>query len=168
MSYDIAIFDPAYAPRERDAFLQWWDKQELVGWDPAVTTPGLRAWFMDMIQYFPAMNGSYASPRDPRAADYNLGKFLIYVAIWFDKQGTHERAFQLAASHHLGFFEPSSPDGEIWLPGAGDALVLASKHSRLQNPKPITDARIAALVRSHPPGVPSCSGRLTPKIRVGV
>jgi hypothetical protein len=38
------------------------------------------------------------------------------------------------------------------LPGVGDALVLDSKHSRLQSPKPITDARIAALVRSHPPG----------------
>src|SRR5262249_27408930 len=127
MSYDIAIFDPAHAPREREAFLQWWDKQEWAEWDryndPAVTTPSLRAWFREMIEDFPALNGPYASPTDHRAASYSLGHFLIYVAIWFNPRGTHERAFNLAAKYRLGFFEPSSPSGEIWVPGAGDQLV---------------------------------------------
>jgi hypothetical protein len=61
----------------------------------------------------------------------------------------------LAGKHRLGFFEASSPDGEIWLPGDGEKLVLASKHDehrRLQNLQPITDPRIMALVKSHPPG----------------
>ena len=58
----------------------------------------------------------------------------------------------MAGKHRLGFFEASSPDGEIWLPGVGDELVLASKHEhRRQNPVPVTDPRIAALVRSFPP-----------------
>jgi hypothetical protein len=82
-----------------------------------------------------------------------LSPNLIYVAISFDKQATHERAHELAGKHRLGFFEASSPDGKIWLPGAGDELVLASTHEhRLQNSKPAGDPRIAALVRSHPPG----------------
>ena len=76
---------------------------------------------------------------------------MIYVAIWFDKQATHERAFELAGKHTLGFFEASSPGGEIWLPGNGTELVLSSKHQE-KPPKPITDPRIAALVRSHCPG----------------
>jgi hypothetical protein len=44
MSYDILVFDPAHAPREREAFLEWWDAQ--AEWsephpynDPAFTTP---------------------------------------------------------------------------------------------------------------------------------
>jgi hypothetical protein len=76
---------------------------------------------------------------------------VIYVAIWFDKQETHERAFELACKHTLGFFEASSSGGEIWLPGNGTELVLSSKHQE-KPPKPITDPRIAALVRSYRPG----------------
>jgi len=157
MSYDILVFDPVYAPRDREAFRQWWDAQ--ADWsephpynDPAFTTPSLRAWFMEMVERFPALNGPYASPRDRRAAGY-CGYHLIYIAVWFDKQATYERAHELAGKHRLGLYEASSPDGEIWLPGAGDELVLASKHENtLQTPKPISDPRIAALVRSHPPG----------------
>src|SRR5262249_9755565 len=88
-------------------------------------------------------------------AAYCIGYHVIYVAISFDKQATHERAHELAGKHRLGFFEASSYDGEIWLPGDGDELVLASKHDeqrRLQNLQPITDPRIIALVKSHPPG----------------
>jgi hypothetical protein len=158
MSYDILVFDPAHAPGEREAFLQWWNAQ--AEWsephpynDPALTTPSLRAWFMEMIERFPALSGPRAASRDERTASYCIGYHLIYVAISFDKQATHERAYELAGKHRLGFFEASSPDGEIWLPGGGDELVLASKREhRLQNPKPVTDARIAALVKSHPPG----------------
>jgi hypothetical protein len=160
MSYDILVFDPAHAPKEREAFLQWWDAQ--AEWsephpynDPAFTTPSLRAWFMEMIERFPPLGGPYAALRDQRAAGYSIGYHVIYVAISSDKQATHERAYELAGKHRLGFFEASSPDGEIWLPGDGDELVLASKHDeqrRLQNLQPITDPRIIALVKSHPPG----------------
>jgi hypothetical protein len=158
MSYDILVFDSAHAPSGREAFLRWWDAQ--AEWsephrynDPAVTTPSLRAWFMEMIEQFPALSGPYAASRDQRTADYCIGHHLIYVAISFDKQATHERAYELAGKHRLGFFEASSPDGEIWLPGTGNQLVLASKRERrLQSPKPVTDPRIAALIGSHSPG----------------
>jgi len=122
MSYDVLIFDPAHAPAEREAFLQWWDAHE---WssephthnDPAFTTPNLRAWFLEMIERFPALNGPYASSRDQRTADYSIGYHLIYVAMWFDKEAAHRRAHELAGKHGLGLFEASSPDGELWLPG---------------------------------------------------
>ena len=63
MSYDVLIFDPAHAPAEREAFLQWWDAHE---WssephphnDPAFTTPNLRAWFLEMIERFPALTAN--------------------------------------------------------------------------------------------------------------
>jgi len=160
MSYDILVFDPAHAPREREAFLQWWNAQ--AEWsephpynDPEFTTPSLRAWFMEMVERFPALSGPYAGSRDRRAAGYCIGYHVIYVAISSDKQATHERAFELAGKHRLGFFEASSSDGEILLPGDGNELVLASKHDeqrRPQNLQPITDPRIIALVKSHPPG----------------
>jgi len=112
------------------------------------------------LSVFP-LSADRASSRDQRTASYSIGYHLIYVAISFDKQATHERAHELAGKHRLGLFEASSPDGEIWLPGVGDELVLASKHEhRRQNPEPVTDPRIAALVRSHPPGrwAQCCSG----------
>jgi hypothetical protein len=69
--------------------------------DPAFTTPSLRAWFMEMIERFPALGGPYGldirrGQRDRRAAAYCIGYHLIYVAIWSDEQATHERAHELA------------------------------------------------------------------------
>jgi hypothetical protein len=134
MSYDILVFDPAHAPKEREAFVEWWDLQAY--WsephrynDPAVTTSSLRTWFMEMIERFPALSGPYASSPDQRTASYCIGYYLIYIAISFDKQATYERAYELAGKHHLGLYEASSPDGELWLPGVRDGLVLASKAS---------------------------------------
>jgi hypothetical protein len=158
MSYDILVFDPAHAPKERKGFLDWWDAQ--ADWsephpynDPAFTTPSLQAWFMDMIERFPALNGPYASPRKERAADYCIGYHLIYMAIWFDKQLAHEKAHELAGKYRLGFFEASSPDGEIWLPGESDQSVLASKEEDDEGQldlSQITDPRIKAFVESLP------------------
>ena len=171
MSYDILVFDPAHAPKEREAYLQWWDAHD---WssephphnDPAVTTPRLRAWFMDMIERFPALSGPHAGSRDQRTADYCIGCYLIYVAISFDKQATHERAYELAGKHQLGFFEASSPDGEIWLPGVGDGLVLASKHSyRTQHRLRMNELQPSSGHIS--PVATSSTTRLTPKIREG-
>jgi len=75
MSYDILVFNPAHAPSGREAFLEWWDRQR--DWsephpynDSAFTTPKLRAWFFDMIERFPALNGPHAASRDQRSADY--------------------------------------------------------------------------------------------------
>lgn len=157
MSYDILVFDPSHVPSGRKAFLDWWDAQG--DWssephphdDPGFTTPRLRAWFMEMIERHPPLNGPYAVSRHRRAADYCIGRFLIYIAISIDKQATHERAFELAGKHGLGLYEPSSPKGEIWLPGTGATLVLASTRAP-REPQPVTDPRVVALAAAHPTG----------------
>ncbi len=66
MSYDLMVFDPTAVPLERAEFLNWYDEQtqwsEPHGYDdPAVSTPRLRAWFLEMIKQFPPMNGPYAT-----------------------------------------------------------------------------------------------------------
>jgi hypothetical protein len=61
MSYDLMVLDPASAPREPAAFFAWhetqseWEEEHPCE-DPAVSTPELRRWFLDMIGDFPALN----------------------------------------------------------------------------------------------------------------
>ena len=92
MSYDVLVFDPA-AVSDAD-FPAWWVEQAT--WsenhsysDPAVTTPELQAFYADIHQQFPNMNGPDAPTdeeldTDPdiedRLADYSIGTRLIYMA----------------------------------------------------------------------------------------
>jgi hypothetical protein len=66
MSYDLMVFDPASAPRDREAFLNWYAAQ--TEWtedhsydDPRVATPALAGFFAHIVQVFPPMNGPFAS-----------------------------------------------------------------------------------------------------------
>ena len=124
MSYDLMVFDAETAPREREAFISWYDRQtrwdESHGYDdPQVTTPELRAWFEEMIQTFPPMNGPLASddPDDPHVTDYSVGRSVIYAAFaWSQAEVAHQRMGELAAKHGVGFFDVSSEDGSTWFP----------------------------------------------------
>jgi len=134
MSYDLMVFDPASAPRTHAEFIAWYDQQteweEDHGYnDPAVTTPALRAWFMDMIGIFPALNGPFSSEELPEdealVTDYCIGNSVIYVTFaWSKAEQAYDSAFDLAEKHGLGFFNASSDDAEIWLPVNGK-LVLS-------------------------------------------
>jgi hypothetical protein len=135
MSYDLLVFAPDHAPKERQAFLQWWD--ETAEWsedhaydDPKVSTPELRAWFMEMIKAFPAMNGPYSSEELPddesSVSDYCVGINAIYVAFaWSKAEAAYEQMFRLAAEHVLGFFDASSEKSAVWLPDGKGGLKLA-------------------------------------------
>ena len=100
MSYDVLVFDPA-AVSDAD-FPAWWVEQAT--WsenhsysDPAVTTPELQAFYADIHQQFPNMNGPDAPTdeeldTDPdiedRLADYSIGNRLIYMSFpW--SEGAH-------------------------------------------------------------------------------
>jgi hypothetical protein len=128
MSYDLMVFDPAAAPGERKAFLAWFRQQtrwtETHGYNnPDVPTPALRAWFMEMIRWFPPMNGPLASDDvdDPRVTDYSVGETVIYAAFaWSQAGAAYERVKELAAKHGVGFFDLGSDD--IWLPAPGGGL----------------------------------------------
>ena len=76
MSYDLMVFEPTAAPRERDAFLAWYRTQtswsEPHGYnDPKVTSPRLSAWFEEMILTYAPMNGPLRSKNmdDPKVTD---------------------------------------------------------------------------------------------------
>jgi len=54
MSYDLMVFEPSVAPRDRAQFMEWYHQQtqwsEGHGYnDPAVASPALQRWFQDMI-----------------------------------------------------------------------------------------------------------------------
>jgi len=129
MSFDILVFDPAAAPREKEAFLSWWEQQaqwsEDHGYDDAsVCTPALRAWFTEFAHEYPAMNGPHAPremPEDEASlTDYSIGRHVIYGAFaWSKADAAHEAVLRLAAKHGLGVFEASSDSAEVWLPSNG-------------------------------------------------
>ncbi|MGE8319702.1 MAG: hypothetical protein ACN6O3_13225 [Comamonas sp.] len=135
MSYDLMVFSPAAAPREPQAFAQWYAAQ--TEWpehhdyeDPAVTSPSLKAWFLDMIGPYPALNGPFAEDEPPDdesvLTDYSIGRHLVYAA-FASSQAAHarERAFELAALHCVGFFDLSAQPATVWLPDGTNGLALA-------------------------------------------
>jgi hypothetical protein len=135
LSYDLMVFAVDQAPKERDAFLEWYDQE--TEWeedhsynDPAVTSPELQAWFLEMIKSYPPMNGPYSSddlPEDEASVtDYGIGRSVIYAGFaWSKAEAAYPFVFALAAKHRVGFFDVSSENAAVWLPdGTGD-LTLA-------------------------------------------
>lgn len=129
------VFAPEAAPTGREAFMEWYGQQS--EWkedhsydDPKVSTPALRAWFLEMIQSFPAMNGPFTSedlPEDEASVtDYSVGRYVIYAAFaWSKAEQAYETMFHLAAKHGVGFFNASSDTAEVWLPDGNGGLSLA-------------------------------------------
>jgi hypothetical protein len=125
MSYDLMVFDPETPPSDRQGFMKWYEQQ--VQWseghtydDPKVSTAELRAWFLEMIGRYPAMNGPYASDDvdDPKVTDYSVGKHAIYAAFaWSEAESAFRTMFELAEKHRVGFFDVSAVDGAVWIPG---------------------------------------------------
>jgi len=130
MSYDLMVFDPAAAPRSRAAFMDWY--QDQTGWteshgynDPEIPIPQLRAWFRELIETFPPLNGPLASDDvdDPRLTDYSLGRLVVYAAFgWSEAKAAYERTLELAEKHRVGFFDVSGEGEDIWIPTADGKL----------------------------------------------
>ena len=123
MSYDLLVFDPDAAPRDRESFMAWYDRQtewsENHGYnDPSVSTPSLQGWFREMIQIFPPMNGPLAVASDAsEVTDYSIGQTVIYSAFaWSVAETAYRTMRELAVKHRVGFFDVSSDDGEILFP----------------------------------------------------
>jgi hypothetical protein len=135
VSYDLMVFDVQAAPRDRPGFLAWWGWQsrwcEGHGYDdPAVTAPALRAWFLEMIQHYPPMNGPLAPQEDPDddtlLTDYAVGRSVIYGAFaWSQAQAAREKALSLAGRHGVGVFEAASNAAPTWWPDGAGGLTLA-------------------------------------------
>ena len=124
MSYDLMVFDPRIAPRDREGFLNWYSAQ--TEWveehsydDPKVTTPALAGWFAEISGGFPPMNGPLASTDcdDLRVTDYSIGRSVIYAAFaWSQAELAFAAVDRLAAKHAVGFFDVSSNEGLIRFP----------------------------------------------------
>jgi len=126
VSYDLLVFEPNDAPRERKTFLKWYRSQ--IQWyegqfydDPMEAAAPLFAWYSDMCRDFPDMNGPDAcdllDDDNPRATGYTIGQSVIYADFrWSESEAAYTTVRTLAARHHLGFFDVSDGDGEIWFP----------------------------------------------------
>lgn len=133
MSYDLLVFDASVAPRDREDFLEWYD--ELTEWEdepydnPDRLSPNLKAWFAEMIETYPPMNGPLARrdlSAEQRAADYSLAPSLIYIAFsWSVAEQAFARTKELAAKHGVGFFNVSSETSDVWAPDGSGGLTLA-------------------------------------------
>src|SRR5262245_33550479 len=123
MSYDLMVFEPSEAPRERNAFLDWYRFQTQWSEGPATMTAGLSAWFAEMRRDFPSINGpgAYDIANDDelmsRAASYGIGRSVIYACFsWTKAESAYSLVRALAVKHRVGFFNLSAENGEIWFP----------------------------------------------------
>ena len=123
MSYDLMVFEPSRAPRDRAAFMEWYDRQttwsEPHGYDdPSATSPRLRAWYEVMIADFADMNGDLPDSAydDPTITDYCIGRDVIYAGFrWSRAEEAYRAVRDRAEKHGVGFYDVSG-NGEIWLP----------------------------------------------------
>ena len=131
------VFELTSAPTAHTQFMVWYNEQ--TKWaeghnydDPAISTTSLRAWFMDIIESFPPLNGPLSKddlPEDEASAtDYSVGKSVIYCAFaWSKAKVAYETAFRLAQNHSVGLFDVSSGNEEVWLPSNGKLKIAHSK-----------------------------------------
>ena len=141
MSYDLMVFNPNNAPKEKSEFMEWYEGQ--TEWeeehdydDPKVSFEGLKNWFLDMIKEFPSLNGPYAPNDiddrvdDDEITDYSVGKDVIYSAFRFSiAEKAYPRMVELAEKHKVGFFDASGTC-DIFFPNENGKL------ERLSNGKP--------------------------------
>jgi hypothetical protein len=131
MSYDLMVFNKEYAPKTRNEFIDWYREQ--TKWkeahsydDPAITSPELRNWFLEMIQTFPAMNGPYANHSDEdddndHITGYSISMSCIYTDFrWSVVEEAYDTSLKLAKKYGVGFYDVSSDEGDILFPENGE------------------------------------------------
>jgi hypothetical protein len=118
-------FDAIAAPQFYEDFLEWFSAQtewtEERDYDSLDgTTEPLAAWFMEMKETFPPMNGPYYLGDDKSFADeeteqcltdYAIASGLIYGSFaWSVAEEAAETAAKLAAKHQVALFNPQTGD----------------------------------------------------------
>jgi len=140
MSYDLFVFDPKAAPKEHDAFINWaaaemQREDGVTEGDPAIASPSLRAWFIDMIPHFPPMNGPFAAEELPEdedsLTDYSITAGSMYVGFrWSKTQSAVKKVFELVEKHDLGLYDLSSTTEEVYLLNDRGRLAVAHQQRR--------------------------------------
>jgi hypothetical protein len=92
----------------------------------------LRAWFEEIIQIFPPMNGPLS--KDPKSedemssSDYAIGADFIYASFaWSKAEPAYMTVARLAEKHQLGLFNASSSGEEVWIPRDGRMTMAHDK-----------------------------------------
>ena len=137
MSYDLMVFEPDAVPQGHAEFVDWCSQRtkwsEDHGYDdPALSSERLRAWFEDIIQIFPPMNGPFATEQPPQdeasSTDYAIGSDFIYASFaWSKAEAAYMTMARLAEKHNLGLFNASSSGEEVWLPEEGRMTLAHDK-----------------------------------------
>lgn len=137
MSYDLMVFEPDAVPASHEEFLDWYTREtkwsEDHGYDdPAIASEHLRAWYEDIVQIFPPMNGGLAGqhlPEDEGSnTDYAIGSSFIYASFaWSKSEPAYMTVARLAEKHGLGLFNASSTGEEVWVPGTGKMMLAHDK-----------------------------------------
>lgn len=136
------VFNQEAAPKTRTDFMAWYAAQ--IEWteehtydDPAITTPELRSWLLEMVQTFPDMNGPDATDdhRSEYETDYGIGRAVIYAGFsWSLAEEANETARRLAQKHQIGFYDPSF-EGLVLLPRNGELKPMEDASPQNQEPK---------------------------------
>lgn len=138
MSYDLAVFEPSLAPTDMNEFAQWFD--EMTEWeedhsydDPKVSSPKIQAWFHEIREIFPALNGPFSATikdDNPRVTDYSIGSTLIYGCFaWSEAESAYVAVKSIAEKNGVGFVDVSSEETSVWLPDASGKLQIVFKLS---------------------------------------
>jgi hypothetical protein len=130
MSYDLMVFEPTAAPRDRDAFRLWYARQmqweESHGYtDPTVCSPALQRWFDAISREFPNLNGPDVRDDeiDNRHTDYSFGNHVIYAGFcWSEAENAYPVVRRLAVEHEVGFYDASGDEGDCEIMFPGDPL----------------------------------------------
>lgn len=117
MSFDLMVFDPARAPRLRQAFLDWFRAGTLLaGHDyssPCHLGPPLRQFYTRLQPIFPPQ-ASFASAPPVISADYSFAEGFIYLSFLRDAADlAYRTVITLAHDSDVGFFNAASDWGEI-------------------------------------------------------
>ena len=137
MSYDLMVFEPSSAPRDRAEFMKWyfaqaeWSEEHSYD-DPSVSSSALQKWFNEVIEHFPALNSPLASDNDddPNLTDHCIGRDVIYSAFpWPCAEEAYRLTRELAGKHQVGFYNVSAEEGEILFPGEDYSVPADDKKS---------------------------------------
>jgi hypothetical protein len=115
MSYDLFAFAPERAPADDVSLLAWFEEQ--AEWsephsyaDAAVTTPALRAFYHELIDTYPPLNGPDAPEFDDHIefASYSIGYSIVYVGFgWPVATQARELFLNLGTKHKVSICEIS-------------------------------------------------------------
>ncbi len=131
MSYDLMVFEISKAPKTKEEFMAWYEKQtqwsEDHGYDdPKIASPALNDWYEKMKKTFMPMNENDSAEEnldedeESYLTDYSIGSSVIYAAFsWSKAEEAYTLTTELAQKCGVGFFDVSG-DGDIVLPDGSE------------------------------------------------